>query len=105
MGARRTTMLMGICAATFLVPYSHGFVTSDELNLLQDSEGWEYLKIATENGFPTDHPCFDGTPHPEECRGTLTFGSDERFVKKIYIKGQSDTRTGRYKVEGSDLTF
>src|SRR3954454_16788929 len=100
MAARRTTMLIGICAASFLVPYSNGIVTSDELNILQDSEGWEYLKIITENGFPTNHPCFYGTPHREQCRGILTFGSDERFVKKIFIKGQPDSRTGRYKVEG-----
>jgi len=80
-------------------------VSSDELNLLQDAEGWEYTKIVTANGFPTDHPCFDGSPHPQECRGTLTLGSDDRFVKKIYIDGQPDTRTGRYKIDGSNLTF
>jgi hypothetical protein len=105
MAARRWTKLIALCGATMLAPYSHGFVSSDELKLLQDPEGWEYLKIVTENGFPTDHPCFDGTPHPQECRGTLTFSSEERFVKQIYINGQPDTRSGRYKVDGSDLTF
>jgi hypothetical protein len=105
MAARRPLLVLGICVAAVSVPYLHGFVSSDELNLLQDSDGWEYTKIVTANGFPTDHPCFDGTPHPQECRGTLTLASDERFVKKIYIKGQPDTRTGRYKIDGSELTF
>jgi hypothetical protein len=105
MAARHMVFLLGISAAAISVPYLHGFVTSDELTLLQDPDGWEYTKIVTANGFPTDHPCFDGTPHPQECRGTLTLGSDERFVKKIYIKGQPDTRTGRYKVEGDGLIF
>src|SRR3982751_1952981 len=105
MARRHIALLLAICAAAVTIPYLQGFVSTDELNLLQDSDGWEYTKIATANGFPTDHPCFDGTPHPQECRGTLTLGSDERFVKKIYIKGQPDTRTGRYKINGSDLTF
>ena len=106
MAARRIVVLLGVSlAAVFSVPYLHGFVSSDELILLQDADGWEYTKIVTATGFPTEHPCFDGTPHPQECRGTLTLGSDERFVKKIYIKGQSDTRSGRYKIDGNDLTF
>ncbi len=93
MAARRIVLLLGVSLAVS-VPYLHGFVSTDELNLLQDPDGWEYTKIVTANGFPTDHPCFDGTPHPQECRGTLTLGSDERFVKKIYIQGQPDTRSG-----------
>jgi hypothetical protein len=92
-------------ATAISVPLLYAFVSTDELNLLQDPDGWEYTKIVTASGFPTDHPCFDGTPHPEECRGTLTLGSDERFVKKIYIKGQPDTRTGRYKIDGDQLSF
>ncbi len=105
MAARRTVFLLVVSAAAASFCSLYAFVSSDELNLLQDPDGWEYTKIVTDNGFPTDHPCFDGTPRPQECRGTLTLGSDERFVKTIYINGQPDTRTGRYKVEGSELTF
>jgi hypothetical protein len=105
MVARRIAVLIGVSFAAVTVPYLSGYVSSDELTLLQDPGGWEYTKIVTLNGFPTEHICFDGSPHPQECRGTLTLGSDERFVKKIYIKGQPDTRTGRYKINGSDLTF
>ena len=100
MAARRMVILLLVSVAAASFSYLNAFVSSDELNLLQDPDGWEYTKIVTENGFPTDHPCFDGTPHPQECRGTLTLGSDERFVKKIYIEGQPDTRTGRYKIDG-----
>ncbi len=35
----------------------------------------------------------------------MTLGSDERFVKRIYIEGQPDTRTGRYKIDSQELTF
>src|SRR5436305_29762 len=105
MAARRTIFLLGATLAAVSVPYLRGFVSRDELNLLQDPDGWEYTKIATASGFPTDHPCFDGTPHPQECRGTLTLGSEERFVKKIYIQGQPDTRTGRYKIDNDQLSF
>jgi len=104
MAVRRTAILLCVSAATLAVPYLGAFVSSDELNLLRDPDGWEYIKIVTNTGFPTDHPCFDGSPHTQ-CRGTLTLGSDERFVKKISINGQSDTRTGRYKVDGHELTF
>ncbi|MFL6449556.1 MAG: hypothetical protein ACJ746_18030 [Bryobacteraceae bacterium] len=104
MVARRLVFL-ALSVAAVSVPSLYSLVSSDELHLLQDSDGWEYTKIVTASGFPTEHPCFDGTPHPQECRGTLTLGSDERFVKKIYIKGQTDTRTGRYKISGGELTF
>lgn len=87
------------------LPYASGFVSSDELALLQDSDGWEYTKIVTGSGFPTEHVCFDGSPHPQECRGTLTLSGDERFVKKIYIRGQADTRSGHYKIDGSEIAF
>ena len=105
MGARHIAFVLGISAVATSVPFLYAFVSTDELNLLQDPDGWEYTKIVTASGFPTDHPCFDGTPHPQECRGTLTLGSDERFVKKIYINGQPDTRTGRYKIDGNQLSF
>jgi hypothetical protein len=105
MAARHTVILLCVCSAAITVPYLRGFVSGDELNLLQDPDGWEYIKVVTDSGFPTQHPCFDGTPHPQECRGTLTLGTDERFVKSIYINGQPDTRSGRYKVDGDQLTF
>jgi hypothetical protein len=80
MAARHTVTLLCICATAISVPYLRGFVSSDELSLLQDPEGWEYVKVVTDSGFPTEHPCFDGSPH-------------------------TDTRTGRYKVDGHELTF
>ncbi len=105
MAARHTVILLCVCSAAITVPYLRGFVSSDELTLLQDPDGWEYIKVVTDSGFPTEHPCFDGTPHPQECRGTLTLGTDERFVKKSTSTGSADTRSGRYKVDGDQLTF
>jgi hypothetical protein len=37
----------------------------EKLTLLQDSGGWEYISMNdSDNGFPTRHTCFDGTPIP-----------------------------------------
>jgi hypothetical protein len=104
MAAPRTAILFCVCAAATSAPYLNGFASSDDLSLLQDPDGWEYVRIVTNSGFPTEHPCFDGVPHTQ-CRGTLTLGSNGRFAKTIYINGQSDNRAGRYTVNGHELTF
>lgn len=88
-----------------LTPGASGFLGDAEMKMLRDSGGWEYTKISNDIGFPTQHTCFDGAPHPDQCRGTLTLGTDDKFVKKIYIKGLPDTRQGRYKVDGNQITF
>ena len=73
--------------------------------MLQDEGGWEYVKISNEgNGFPTEHKCFDGNPHPE-CSGTLVLEPAKTFVKKIYINGLPDTRKGTYSLDGDQITF
>jgi hypothetical protein len=80
--------------------------TSDELKLLQDPSGWEYITISdADAGIQTKHTCFDGQPHPEECSGTLTLHPDNTFVQQVHIHGKTDARHGRYEIDGKQITF
>ena len=81
-------------------------LSSDQIALLQDSGGWEYLTMNdSQNGFPTQHPCFDGKPHPETCSGTLMLTPDKKFVQQVSIHHQSVTRHGTYELNGNQLAF
>lgn len=82
-----------------------GDLAPDQLALLQDSGGWEYLTMNSQNGFPTQHPCFDGKPHPDTCSGTLTLGGDNSFVQQVSIHHQTVSRHGTYELHGNQLTF
>ncbi len=78
----------------------------DQIALLQDAGGWEYITISdSQDGFPTQHTCFDGTPHPDTCSGTLTLTSDNRFVQKTYVHHQGVSRGGTYQLDGNQLAF
>ncbi len=78
----------------------------DQLALLKDSSGWEYISMNdSQDGFPTQHTCFDGTPHPDTCSGTLTLTPDNRFAQKSYVHHQSVSRTGTYQLAGNELAF
>ncbi len=78
----------------------------DQLALLQDAGGWEYISMNdSQDGFPTQHTCFDGTPHPETCSGTLTLTPNGRFVQKTYVHHEGVSRTGTYQLDGNQLAF
>ena len=78
----------------------------DEMALLQDAAGWEYITISNgQDGFPTQHTCFNGTPHPNTCSGTLTLTPSNTFVQKTYIHHQSVSRSGTYQLNGNQLAF
>jgi hypothetical protein len=80
---------------------------TDELKMLQDSGGWEYISLSRneQNGFPTQHACFDGRPHPEQCSGTLTLTENNTFSQNVRIQGQTVKRTGTYQLDEDQLTF
>ena len=81
-------------------------LTSDQLKMLQDPGGWEYIKISdVDNGIQTQHTCFDGHPHPQQCSGTLTLSADNSFIQKTRIHGQTVQRQGTYQLDGNQLTF
>jgi hypothetical protein len=79
---------------------------SDQLAAFTDSGGWEYITVDdSQDGFPTQHVCFDGDPHPDACRGTLTFAQDQTFVQDISIHHQSVYRHGTYELNGDQLAL
>jgi hypothetical protein len=79
-------------------------LNGDELKMLQDSGGWEYITISDpDDGIQTKHTCFDGQPHPEECSGTLTLNPDNTFVQKIHIHGETVQRHGQYELSGKEI--
>jgi hypothetical protein len=81
-------------------------LSSDQLAAFIDSGGWEYISVDdSQDGFPTQHVCFDGEPHPDTCRGTLTFAQDQTFVQDISIHHQSVYRHGTYELNGDQLAL
>jgi hypothetical protein len=81
-------------------------LSTDESKMLQDPAGWEYITVTdADNGIQTQHTCFDGQPHPEQCSGTLTLHTDNTFAMNIHIHGQSVARHGQYELNGREITF
>jgi len=80
--------------------------SQDELKMLQDPAGWEYVRISDQDaGVQTQHTCFDGQPHPQECSGTLTMNADNSFVQQVHIHGQTVARHGAYRLDDSGIAF
>jgi hypothetical protein len=80
-------------------------LTHDELTMLQDPGGWEYMVISDpNNGFQTQAACFDAQ-RTGACEGKLFFRSDGTFVQTITGHGKSMHRGGTYKLDGHDVTF
>ncbi len=81
-------------------------LTDDELKMLQDPGGWQYVTMSdSDDGIQTQHTCFDGLPHPQECSGTLTLTPGKTFVQSVHIHGQTVQRHGTYQLDGKQLAF
>jgi hypothetical protein len=81
-------------------------LNQDQLNMLQDPGGWEYIAISDDDaGVQTKHTCFDGRPHPEECSGTLALNRDNTFVQKVHIHGKTVARHGTYHLDDGGIAF
>lgn len=81
-------------------------LSQKELKLLQDPGGWEYVSVGDQDsGIQTQHTCFDGKPHPDECSGKLTFTPTHTFVQNVYIHHQTVQRRGTYELSGSEISF
>lgn len=89
------------------LPFAAGHhLPSSELKLLQDPGGWEYILIGDKDaGIQTQHTCFDGQPHPDECSGSLTLSPDGTFVQHTFVHHERVARSGKYRLDGSQLTF
>ena len=78
----------------------------DQVALVPDSGGWEYISMNdSQDGFPTQHVCFDGHPHPDACSGKLTLTGSNTFVQEVVVHHQSVSRHGTYELDGSQLAF
>lgn len=92
--------VMFVFSGVFAWPQSQ-----DDVNLLQDSGGWEYLSISDkDNGFPTQHVCFN-MHETGKCRGKLTFNADGTFNQSVTVHGSSLVRHGTYQLSGNQVTF
>lgn len=81
-------------------------LSTDQLRMLQDAGGWQYLEMnSSAIGVQTEHPCFDGQPYPDECSGTLTLSRNHTFVQDLMIEGKSYRRHGTYELDGDQLTL
>ncbi len=96
----RTCLMLGVASA--LGAFSD--LSRDQIKLLKDPGGWDYIKMS-DTGMRTEHPCFDGKPHPDECSGRLTIGTDDKFTQAVTIQGQTVPRHGTYTLEDDQLTF
>jgi len=95
----RTTLLFAFAT----IAGSSYDLANDQLKLLKDPGGWDYLKMS-DTGIQTDHPCFDGKLH-RECTGRLRFSPDNTFTQEVTIQGQTVPRHGTYTLENDQLTF
>lgn len=81
-------------------------LSNDDLKLLQDPGGWEYVTVSDQDaGIQTQHVCFDGQPHPDQCSGKLILRSDKTFVKQVTIHGQNVDRHGTYEIDDQAISF
>ncbi len=97
---------LAVAAVLSLTVLSADDLSRDKLSLLRDSGGWEYLSMNdSQNGFPTQHVCFDGNPHPGVCSGLLTFTGSDTFTQTTTIDHQDVSRHGTYKLTGNQLAF
>jgi hypothetical protein len=101
-------LILGLCFVALLAIPLSAFedLNQDQIKLLKDDGGWEYTKLSDDSsGVPTEHTCFDGSPHPDECSGSLMLGDDEKFVQQVIIEGKAVARHGTYKLDGDQLAF
>lgn len=99
---RNSALLLSACALALFART----LSEDELKLLQDPGGWEYISISdNESGVQTQHTCFDGRPHPDECGGSLTLNADNSFVQQVHIHGKTVARHGNYELNDGQIAF
>jgi hypothetical protein len=99
--------IMGASAAVaFLAVAAAAALSQDDIKLLQDPGGWEYVSVSDQDaGIQTEHVCFDGQTHPGQCTGKLTLSSDKTFVQQVTIHGESVDRHGTYEIEDDQISF
>ena len=106
MNRMRALAFFGLLAGCSLSLSAFDDLTPDQLTMLRDSGGWEYISMNdSQDGFPTKHTCFDGTPHPDACSGTLTLTPDNTFTQQVFVHHQTVSRHGTYELNGNQLAL
>jgi hypothetical protein len=104
--APKPLSILALAGASVALALASDSLTDDELKLLQDPGGWEYITVSDEDaGIQTQHVCFDGQPHPRECSGKLTLRSDNTFTQQVTIHGQNVDRHGTYELDNDQIAF
>ena len=104
MSLRSVWILTGMTAVITLAAATS--LSNEDIKLLQDPGGWEYVKIADQDaGIQTEHVCFDGQAHPGQCSGRLTLSTDNSFVQEVTIHDRSVDRHGTYQIENDQISF
>lgn len=87
------------------VPLLLAGLTREQTDMLKDDGGWEYLTITdANNGFETQHTCFDEKGRGE-CTGKLMLRKDGTFSQSVKGYGNSQDRHGTYSIDGDAVTF
>jgi len=99
--------ILATSAAIALLPSTaYDALSADEIKLLQDAAGWEYVSVSDQDaGIQTQHTCFDGEPHPGQCSGKLILTQAKTFVQQVSIHGASVDRHGTYQIDGDQISF
>jgi hypothetical protein len=96
---------LGIAFVTVVSRADDG-LDAEQMRMLQDPGGWEYLAISdSDSGIQTQHTCFNGQSHSNECSGTLILQTDDSFVQNVSIHGETVQRRGRYQLTGHELAL
>jgi hypothetical protein len=104
MSTRRVILVLVGIAATSVFSRGDDGLDVEQMKMLQDPGGWEYLAISdSDNGIQTQHTCFNGQSHSNECSGTLVLQTDNAFVQNVSIHGESVQRHGTYQLTGHEL--
>jgi hypothetical protein len=102
----RTIALPAAALVLVVIAGARQDLSEQELKLLQDPGGWEYAKVSDQDGgIQTQHTCFDGTAHPDECSGRLIFTPNGTFIQNVYIHHQQVSRHGSYRLNGAQIAF
>lgn len=106
MTPKRPHVLGASAVLTFAALVSAATLSKDDVKLLQDPGGWEYITISDQDaGIQTEHVCFDGQSHPGECSGNLRLSPDKTFVVQEAIRGENYDRHGTYDIADDQISF
>lgn len=99
----RGPLILAIIVSGFFVL---GALSTDQLAMLHDPQGWEYMAVFDlNNGMQENHACFVQGAPSDACRGTLKLSKDGTFVQDIYIHGRAVVRHGTYELDGNAITL